>query len=139
MVIVLPVVYYFLMIQGDAMLSYRLNKTLSVSIAHPTVAKAIPVNIFLFINTISVALSIPLVNHILVPCVPSIRIKEKIGIGMAMLIVAVSSAAYLEWAVADEKSLNKALYFIIPAVLLSIQETFTFVSGMYRIVRKFCR
>ena len=114
------------------MLSYRLNYTLSVSIADPLKARALLPNIFNFVNTLTVALIVPIVNHILVPCIPSMTIKEKIGIGMAISIVGVVFGAYLEWAVADKKPLYKALFFIIPSVILSIQETFAIVSGQHK-------
>ena len=111
------------------MLSYRLNNTLSVSTTDSMLAKALFPNAFILINTLTVSLSLPLVNHILVPCVRSITIKEKIGIGMAITVVAVGSGAYMEWALSDATPLQQALSFILPTVLLSIQESFTFVSG----------
>ena len=111
------------------MLSYRLNDTLSVGIADPVVTKAILPNIFQFINTLSLVLAIPLVNHILIPCVSSMSMKEKLGIGSAINIVAITTGAYLEWAISDDRALYKGLLLIIPSIIISIQEAFGFVSG----------
>ena len=86
-------------------------------------------NIFAFINTVTVFLTLPLVNNILIPCAPSLRIKEKVGIGMAIAIVAVVSGAYLEWVGADLDPPKKGMLLVITAVLISVQEAFTFVSS----------
>ena len=115
----------FSILQGDAMLSYRLNHTLSVALAaRPVLAKAVAPNIFALINTVSIFLTLPLVNNILIPCAPSLRIKEKVGIGMAIAIVAVVSGAYLEWVGADLDPLKKGMLLVITAVLISVQEAF---------------
>ena len=126
----------FSILQGDAMLSYRLNHTLSVALAaRPVLAKAVAPNIFTFINTVSIFLTLPLVNNILIPCAPSLRIKEKVGIGMAIAIVAVVSGAYLEWVGADLDPPKKGMLLVITAVLISVQEAFTFVSSKMRIMK----
>ena len=126
-----------LSLQGFVMLSYQLNSTLSVSVedsppgqynVHYLQNMVFP-NVYLFLNTMTIILALPLVNHILVPCVPSMTIRERIGIGMTIHFVALGCAAYLEWAVADATPLHQALWFILPAVLLSVQETFTDVSS----------
>ena len=113
------------------MLSYRLNDTLSVGIADPVVTKAILPNIFPFINTFSLILAIPLVNHILIPCVSSMSMKEKLGIGSAINIVAITAGAYLEWVIIDidDRALYKGLLLIFPSIIISIQEAFGFVTG----------
>ena len=119
------------------MLSYRLNSTLSLSIedspfgqynVHYLQNMVFP-NVYLFLNTVTIILTLPLVNHLLVPCVTSMTIRERMGIGMAINFVALGCAAYLEWVVADATQLHQALWFILPSVLLSVQEVFTDISS----------
>ena len=113
------------------MLSSRLNKTLSLSTDISNLQMAIFPNVYMYVNAVTITLFLPLVNHILVPCIPSMTIREKIGIGMAITIVGVSVSAYLEWTVHDLniKPLYSALLLMIPTILLAIQEVFSAVSG----------
>ena len=114
------------------MLSYRLNETLSASIDNPNLHTILFPNLYGLLNTMTIVLALPLVSHILVPCVPSMTMRERIGIGMAISTVALGCAAYLEWAVADVTPLHQALWFILPSIILSVQEAFTVVSGIYK-------
>ena len=54
---------------------------------------------------------------------------------MAIAIVAVVSGAYLEWVGADLDPPKKGMLLVITAVLISVQEAFTFVSSKMRIMK----
>ena len=125
-------IHVYITLQGYAMLSYRLNETLSMSIDNPNMQTILFPNVYSLLNTMTIILALPLVNHILVPCVPSMTMRERMGIGMAISTVALGCAAYLEWAVADATPLHQALWFILPSIILSVQETLTIVPGIYK-------
>ena len=119
------------------MLSYCYNTTLSKYIKdhssrpqtiHKLEYLVLP-DTYLLLNSILSTLFIPLMNHFLVPCVPSMTIKERIGIGMAVTITGLVSAVYVEWTMPNLMPLHKAMWYTIPTVLLSVQEIFTIVSS----------
>ena len=86
-------------------------------------------NVYPIINTLSLIVFLPLVNHLMVPCIPSMTIRGKIGLGMGIAVLSLGLGALLEWAVANASSLHKALWFTIPIILLALPEVFVFVSG----------
>ena len=86
-------------------------------------------NVYPIINTLSLIVFLPLVNHLMVPCIPSMTIRGKIGLGMGIAVLSLGLGALLEWALANASSLHKALWFTMPIILLAIPEVFVFVSG----------
>ena len=57
------------------MMAYRLNETLSVSIDNSNLQTILFPNIYELLNTMTIVLTLPLVNHILVPCIPSMSMR----------------------------------------------------------------
>ena len=57
--------------------------------------------------------------------------KQRMGIGMIIHILALGSGAILEWMIAtkDVPPLQQALWFILPSVLLTLPELFVYVTG----------
>ena len=121
--------------QGYVMLSYRLNQTLSLSTNNHNLQTILFPNAYPLLNALSVSLTIPLVNHFLLPCVPSMTMRERMGIGMVITITGLASAAYVEWAIAELTPLHQAMWFILPSVLLSVQEVFTAVTSNIELIK----
>ena len=129
--------YFLILMQSFVMLSYIYNATLSdyikgQSIRPQTIHKleylVLP-NIYLLLNSILCALFIPLMNHFFVPCVPSMTIRERMGIGMAISITGLVSATYVEGTLPNLGPLHKVVWYTVPSILLSVQEIFTIVSS----------
>ena len=111
------------------MLTYRLNSTLTEGITNSRLAHAIFPNVYILLNTLSLFIFLPIINHFFIPCMPSVTIRQRIGIGMVIAILSLGLGAFLEWIVSDLSPLHKALWFTIPTVLLTLPEVFVFVSG----------
>ena len=112
------------------MLIDRMNNTLTEATHNSTKLSTIFLpNVYPIINTLSLIVFLPLVNHLMVPCIPSMTIRGKIGLGMGIAVLSLGLGALLEWAVENASPLSKALWFTIPSILLTLPEVFVFVSG----------
>ena len=119
-------------IQGDVMLTYRLNATLfEASQQNSSAVKLVFSNAFYSLNCLIGLLFVPLVNHIFIPCVPSLTIRARMGIGMVINILAVGVAAAIE-SVGGVAPLHRALWLVLPTILFTLPEVLTFISGKHR-------
>ena len=119
------------------MLTYRINATFfeatSNSSGFYNNTHFISSNLFLTVNALVGLLFVPLVNHILIPCVPSLSMRGRMAVGMAIHILSIISAASIEACVRSLHitPLHTELWFILPVVLITIPEILTTMSGVY--------
>ena len=120
--------------QSVTMLTYRINATfLEATTNSSGFVHSISSNLFLTVNNLVGLLSVPLVNHILIPCVPSLSMRGRMAVGMAINILSIISAACIEVCVRSLHitPLHTELWFILPVVLITIPEILTAMSGVY--------
>ncbi len=84
------------------------------------------------INTVTIIVFLPIFNHMILPLFPrlSMSIKLRLVIGLVLNFVAILIAVFLQATVEvnsnDEN--NKFLWLLLPAVVLSVAESITFIS-----------
>ena len=90
-------------------------------------------NIFILWNLISILVALPLLNFLVVPCIPSSTMRERIGFGVAFITLSSVIAAFLEWCVVHDMSQGlQLLWLLIPSVCLSFGEVLLFVTGKFK-------
>ena len=72
---------------------------------------------------------LPLINHLVLPCFPSLTMKKRLGIGSFINIVTLISAAYVQWGTGASDSKHVLLWLLIPGALLPLSELLIFVTG----------
>lgn len=117
------------------MLTYRINATFFEATKNSSGfhynMNFISSNLFITVNCLVGLLIVPLVNHILIPCVPSLSMRGRMAIGMAILILSIISAASIEACAQSLSPLHTELWFILPVVLITIPEILTAMSGIH--------
>ena len=107
-----------------------MNTTLTAVVhPHSQVSQAFTPNIYAFLNTLSLMVFLPLVNHLLVPCVPSLTIRGKIAIGFVITILSLSLILVLEFTLSKQSALQRFLWYAVPSILLTLPEVLVLVSG----------
>lgn len=117
------------------MLTYRINATFFEATTNSSGfyynMHSISSNLFFTVNGLVGLLLVPLVNHILIPCVPSLSMRGRMAIGMVIHILSIIAAASIEACVQSLSPLHTELWFILPVVLITIPEILTTMSGIY--------
>ena len=84
-------------------------------------------------DAVMVLLYLPLLNHLVLPCCPYTSMKQRLGIGVAVNIIASVAAALLQWLTEHLPSRlsleHKLVYLLIPLALLALTELLIFVTG----------
>ena len=70
-----------------------------------------------------------LINHLVLPCFPSLSMKKRLGIGSLVNSMTLISAAYVQWGTGASDSKHVLLWFLIPGALLPLGEVLMFVTG----------
>ena len=86
-------------------------------------------NIIYIINSGTILLALPLINHILIPLRPTVSMKLRLGIGFFVHVLSFGIAGFIQW---REATLSQEQFFywmIFPTVVLSLGENIVFVSG----------
>ena len=86
----------------------------------------------MIINTGSILITLPLINHIVIPFWPTMNMKFKLGVGFALHVLAFGVAGFIQWSKTIEGLLNNQQFFywmLLPTILLSTAEAIVFVSG----------
>ena len=117
------------------MLTYRINATLFEAATNSSRSgfhymNSISSNLFITVNALVGLLLVPLVNHILIPCVPSLSMRGRMAVGMVIHILSIISAASIEACAQSLSPLHTELWFILPVVLITIPEILTTMSGI---------
>ena len=97
--------------------------------SHSQAAKAFIPNIYVALNTLSLMVFLPLVNHLLVPCLPFLTIRGKMAVGFVITILSLSITLVVENRLSDQSPLHRTLLIAVPAILLTLPEVFVKVSG----------
>ncbi len=85
------------------------------------------------VNTITIVIFLPFFNHVALPFLPllSMSLKLRLAIGLTFNLIAILIAVFLQATVqTDSKGFasEKFLWLLLPAIVLSVAETITFVS-----------
>ena len=87
--------------QGGIMLSYRINATLfevTINATDVHYINLISSNMFIIMNTLTGLLFVPLVNHLFIPCIPSLSMRGRMAVGMVVNVLAIVTALHVHWA-----------------------------------------
>ena len=94
-------------------------------------------NIYWAVNTITIILTIPVVNFLFIPCFPKLTIRARIGIGLVLYTVAsvvlmiihgIPLASEGQHSIVSRAQL---VCLLIPASIVALAEVFTVISGKY--------
>ena len=86
---------------------------------------------YYLIETGVVVLFTPLLNNILLPCVPSASIKRRIGVGIFFLLLSTALATIINWRIGPHTHSSLKLFWItMPFVLMGIGDALVFISGV---------
>lgn len=86
------------------------------------------------VNVATVVIFLPIVNHMLIPFLPNMSLKLRLGAGVVLNIFALVTAAFIQGIVQEDENvteLNKLLWLLLPAILLALGEALVFVTGNY--------
>ena len=86
------------------------------------------------INTTTIVVFLPIVNHTILPFFYafSVSLRVRLGIGQVFNVLAVLIAVLLQGVAEENKDITstiKLLLLFLPAIILSIGESLTFVTG----------
>ncbi len=85
------------------------------------------------VNTITIVIFLPFFNHVALPFLPllSMSLKLRLAIGLTLNLIAILIAVFLQATVQTGSkgfASEKFLWLLLPAIVLSVAETITFVS-----------
>ena len=114
------------------MISYQVrNFTLVAEGLHnPTINQNyLTGNLLTIFNTVTILFCIPLLNLLIVPCLPSTSMKKRLGLGILLNALAIAVAAILEFATFNHDATQRVLFLMIPVLLISVAEALVFITG----------
>ena len=128
---------FLLCLQFTIMFSYETNNTLAILFPanmHPFLATDFFPNAYMMVNAGLVLLSIPIINYCLVPCLPKLTIRARLGMGLALYCVGSVTIIVIHAVnVRDEfntTAVKVQFYFLIlPIAIYSFAESLTIVSS----------
>lgn len=126
--------YEFSFLQAYTMLSYQIRSlTLSAEgIKNPTAdMNYLTGNLLTIFNTVTILFFCPLLNHLILPCLPSTSMKKRIGLGSLLNAVAIAVAAILEFSTFNHDTMQRVLLLMIPVLLISVAEALVFITGKH--------
>ena len=122
---------YDFFLQAYVMLSYQLSNLVGM-ITRPTNMKysefVFP-TLYTIFDAVSALIYLPLINHLVLPCFPSLSMRKRLGIGSLVNIITLISAAYVQWGTGASDSKHVLLWLLIPGALLPLGEVLMFVTG----------
>ena len=110
---------------------YRVFGEIFKGVANPRLHNYVFPTLYPMFDAVMVLVYLPLLNHLILPCFPFTTMKERLGIGVGVNIIASAIAALLEWLTQqlDVSSEHKLLWLLIPVALLALTELLIFVTG----------
>ena len=118
------------------MLTYRINATLYEATTNQSgvyFVREISSNLFFLLNITVGLLFVPLINHVFIPCFPSLTMRGRMAIGMAVNVVAIITAAAIEGGIRDTHTTplqQLLLVYILPTLLVTLPEVLTTMAGI---------
>ena len=88
-------------------------------------------NVIWIINTGSISIALPIINHLLIPIRPTFNIRLNLSIGFLLHVLSFGAAALIQ---SKQEQLNDSQFFclmVVAVVLLSVGETIVFVSSEF--------
>ena len=118
------------MLQTIVMMSYQVSNLIGM-ITRPASTKYnfIFPAIYNIFDALCALIYLLLINHLVLPCFPSLTMKKRLGIGSLINIVTLISAAYVQWGTGASDSKHVLLWLLIPGALLPLGEVLMFVTG----------
>ena len=87
-------------------------------------------DVFTLWNSLALLIALPIVNFLVLPCVPSWTMRERMGFGVALIGLSAVITAYLEWCVFPLVSPHRQfLWLVLPIATISLGEMMLFVTG----------
>ena len=118
-------------LQAYVMMSYQVNNLVGM-ITRPTNANyntfVFP-NLYIVFNCLGALVYLPLINNLILPCLPSVSMKKRLGCGVFINLITFISAAYVQWGTSASDSKHTLLWLLIPGALLPLVEVLIFVTG----------
>ena len=117
------------------MFSYETNNTLAILFPanmHPFLATDFFPNAFMMVNAGLVLLSIPIINYCLVPCLPKLTIRARLGMGLALYCVGSVTIIVIHAVnVRDNVNITAVQFYflILPTAIYSFAESLTIVAS----------
>ena len=110
------------------------------STLHTATLKVMPVghklhylakNVILIVNTGSISVALPIINHLLIPIRPTINIRLKVGLGFLLHVLSFGVAGLIHWNKVQSHPHDTTFlgWMFFAAVLLSVGETIVYVSS----------
>ena len=104
------------------MLRYQISNVYQVKPHFP--------DIFTLWNILTIIIALPILNFIILPCIPSSTMRERIGFGVSFIALSAMISVYLEWCVLPNAShQHQFLWLLLPTVCVSLGEMMLFVTG----------
>ena len=120
------ILYVFPHPQVYVLLEYKLSNVYQVKLDH---LAHFP-NISSLWNALVILIALPVVNFVVLPFIPSWTMRERMGIGVALIALSAILAAYLEWCVFPLVSQHhQFMWLLLPIVTVSLGEMLLFVTG----------
>ena len=117
------------------MFSYETNNTLAILFPanmHPFLTTDFFPNAFMMVNAGLVLLSIPIINYCLVPCLPKLTIRARLGMGLALYCVGSVTIIVIHAVnVRDNVNITAVQFYflILPTAIYSFAESLTIVAS----------
>ena len=89
-------------------------------------ASTVSYDLFSIIENGLIILLIPVLNHVILPCIPGPSMKRRIGVGVFFSLLSVALWTVLDW---NSHTKIKLLRIIFPTALLGIGEMLVFITG----------
>ena len=112
-----------IMLQGFAYMSSTLSTAAikgTIALSHKHVHHYFANNVMWIINTGIISITLPIINHLLIPIQPTINMRLKIGIGYLLHVLSFGVAGLIQW---RQHHLTHQQFFylmVLPMILLSI-------------------
>lgn len=114
--------------QTYAMLQYQL-KSLASNITKISHHAFFDANLFELINSVSILIALPILNHVILVCLPNTNIRIRLGLGVLFVFLSAAIAGFLEWSFSVD-DLQRLLWLVLPTIVLSVGEMLVFATGM---------
>lgn len=84
---------------------------------------------FELLNNIVIILFIPLLNNVLLPCVPGASIKRRVGVGVFFFLLSTVVGTVIFWRANTTDLSTPLLWLTIPILVMSLGDALVFISG----------
>ena len=112
------------------MLSHEANSSFSKHFSnHHSFLSLFYTNIYMMANAAFIMMSLPIINYGLIPCLPSVSIRARMGAGLGLYTLGSFIVVIIHVCFPDSRSFaNHLSLFIPPTVINALAEVMTIVS-----------